>query len=817
MLDIKIVEIGYFLSRCGVEKPPEKLKATNWKDAINCFYKKLNNGKTEKEFYNSLKNVRDHFDSHLNNARIGWHNEHKEPDRLPEQYLFVLNYLKKLTDDALWGYLKNYVDLNSLDLDKKDLYWKFDISTFRLLGRELITDRITALVELVKNSYDANAKNVYIKFINTDQKGSGKIIICDDGFGMNSHDIESKWMTIGTNSKRKEKFTPEPFNRRVVGEKGIGRFAIDKLGSHCRIFTKKDREKQINILTINWDHYDNNNSTNDFLEVTNQLTKKIFVNKISGVKFAINNLHDIWTNQDLNRVYKEMAKIVSPFNTLYPPFNIHISSNVYDDYKKSRLVKNEAIKYASEKFIIEYDSDKKTQQSLLFKEKSLQIQEIPIPEFGPIKFQLYYFNQYEKGNFSKNYHGAELQIDGIKIYRDGILATPFAEHQAEQKDQRDILGIDKRRWSGFFDKISSRDIIGIIEIKRDLSPNIIDATNRQDFIANQDYEDLKAFIIHEVSEFEKYLKFKKSELYEVVGENLEDAKDQIDGFSSDLKDLKVKLNDKHNVNINKELKKLEDTARKANIALKQGIKKQHEEKKEATHKESMYMSLMSLQTYALEITHIIKTSLGTIKRRAEFNLKHYGKEQYKDYTKKYNFEIMTEINKLDQAINFMSTYTKSEKNWEAFNIDETINGVFDSLSPIFEKEKVELQVEIQNNITLVYNTHLLEDIIKNLINNSIKALKNKEKKLIKLSGYIEDKNLIIIFSDNGEGILEKNKEKIYEIYYTTTAEDGGNGMGLYMVKTNLEAIKGEIDLISSELDNGATFKLTFPFNNKEES
>lgn len=98
-----MVEIGYFLSRCGIEQPPKKLNCSNWKDAYKCFYKKLHNGKTEKEF-NSLKNIRDHFDSYLRNSRRGWHDNNGNPDKLPEQYLFILNYLEKLDDDSLWEY-----------------------------------------------------------------------------------------------------------------------------------------------------------------------------------------------------------------------------------------------------------------------------------------------------------------------------------------------------------------------------------------------------------------------------------------------------------------------------------------------------------------------------------------------------------------------------------------------------------------------------------------------------------------------------------------------------------------------------------------
>lgn len=810
LIDIKLLEVGYYLSRLGIDGPPLELKVNNWKEAYQCFAKTLKLNKTEEQFENSLKNIRDHYDAYLPNNRAGWHNQDGNPDRLPAHYKFILENLSKLSDAQLWEYIQPYASIN-VKQAHRDLYWKFDISTFRLLGRELITDRITALVELVKNSYDANAKNIYIKFIKADQPKNGKIILCDDGFGMSSDDIETKWMTIGTNSKRKNTFSPKPFERRVVGEKGVGRFAIDKLGSHCKIFTKTVQESNINILTINWETYAQNDQTDNFLEVKNHLEQRKLFTQTSGVKIVITNLHDIWTHIDLDRVYKEMAKIVSPFNTLYPPFNIYISSKQHDKYKNETLVKNDAVKYASEKFLLKYNLESKTQQVISFTDGQLIVKDKPIFNFGPVKFQLYYFDQYAKGNFSKNYKGAEQQIDGIKIYRDGILTTPFAEHQAHQDHKRDILGIDKRRWSGFFDKISSRDMIGILEIQKDLSPKIIDSTNRQDFIDNQEYRDLKDFIIGQIAELEKYLKHKKTEHYKIVSENLEDARNQLDDFSSELKSFKEKLNRNAAVDVNEEIKKLEKTARKANIALKQGLKKQQEEREESERKESMFMSLMSLQTYALEITHIIKTSLGHIKRRAEFNLKYFNHEKFQPAINDYNHEIIQEIDKLNQAIEFMSTYTRSEKNWESFNINQTISSVFESYRPIFQKEDIETKIEIQNNIVLEYNSHLLEDIIKNLINNSIKALKAIDKKIIKISGFVENDALTIVFSDNGVGIPEKNKEKVYEIYYTTTAEEGGNGMGLYMIKTNLAAIKGHIELVNSELEHGASFKLTFPF------
>lgn len=75
------------------------------------------------------------------------------------------------------------------------LKFRFDVSAYRLIGRELITDRITALFELVKNCYDANAENVLVQFENVNPRNdSSKIIIQDDGIGMSYEDLRDKWM-----------------------------------------------------------------------------------------------------------------------------------------------------------------------------------------------------------------------------------------------------------------------------------------------------------------------------------------------------------------------------------------------------------------------------------------------------------------------------------------------------------------------------------------------------------------------------------------------------------------------------------------------
>ena len=188
------------------------------------------------------------------------------------------------------------------------LRWRFDISTFRLIGRDLITDRVTALFELVKNCYDANAQNVTVALENI---GAGKkdpvIRIEDDGYGMSFEDIRDKWMVIGTSSKRSHPYSPEPYNRKCVGEKGIGRFAVDKLGDYVSIITKKRGEDRWLKVDIDWAAYyrEMNGETELrlFTDMENSYSYIDAPNKEeSGTKLVISVIRDPWTKKEIEHL-----------------------------------------------------------------------------------------------------------------------------------------------------------------------------------------------------------------------------------------------------------------------------------------------------------------------------------------------------------------------------------------------------------------------------------------------------------------------------------------------------------------------------------
>lgn len=703
------------------------------------------------------------------------------------------------------------------------LHFKFDVSTFRLLGRELITDRITALFELVKNCYDANADNVNITFEQLNPlSDKSKIIIEDDGLGMTFKDLQDKWMVIGTSSKRRKRTSPPPYNRVVAGKKGVGRFAVDKLGGKLILKTKKKDSPVWHCLETDWTKYseeENRQLKLNFDEISEE--QKLFTdigNKYwtepaetenQGTRLEISSLNDVWIERDVLRAYRELSKIVRPALDIKYPFNIRFHVPEYKAYD-NKPVESMVLTKATLSFVLKYRYDEskqkyyqeyleETKNGLIIKEKEAEV-------FGPIGFTIYYYDQEGKKKFTK-----EERIDGVKVYRDGIIATPFAEYKSSRDEQKDLFGIDKRRWSGFFEKLSTRDIIGWVDITDELNPKIKDSTNRQDFVDNKEWSTLKEFVVNQIHQIELSLKHQKdirkkenTERLKKADGDIEDIKDKIDRikrqsfFSSplietELNEITSRLNEiKQNVSASsKDYEKMEEDRRK---------------------QENIMFSLVSLQAYAGQISHILRISIGMIKRSAEFVAKWIPLGIKYDKSVKHAHRIFDEMNTLSKAMNFMLSYAEDDTTFASFSVKDAIAELFeDRYNYLFEEEYIKAEYIVEDDFDLLYNRKAFQDMFGNLIDNSVKALRNHDDKRIRCTAYRENNNLVVLFSDNGSGIPEETRDRIFDVFYTTTADLGGAGLGLYIVRTRLDSIKGTIMLESNEFNpTGATFKIVIP-------
>jgi signal transduction histidine kinase len=697
--------------------------------------------------------------------------------------------------------------------------FRFDVSAYRLIGRELITDRITALFELVKNCYDANAENVLVQFEHVNPRNeNSKIVIKDDGLGMSYEDVRDKWMVIGTSSKRRNQLSPSPFNRKVVGKKGIGRFAVDKLGAKLLLKTKQKQSLKTLFLETDWSFYEImegkqltinfSEEQSFFTDIENRYWFEDTPDHSHGTSLEISMVSDFWTENDITRAYKELSKLISPDFQSDFKFKITINATDYENYK-DRDVESIAIKYATLKIELNFEEASNQQQILKVEKGELTKILVQCRPCGLLGMTLYYYDQKAKDTFKKAY--PEDRIDGVKIYRDGLIATPFAEYESNHLKQKDLFGIDKRRYSGFFDKIGTRDLLGWVDISNLRNPGIIDATNRQDFVDNEAWSELKFFVIEQISKIEELLKIQRTSSYEKSKSNFTKAK-------ADLSEIRVSLNKAISFNnsddVKATLEKVDQQIAKAQASVNKSFKDYQELEKEKKQQENLFFSLVSLQTYAGMLSHITRTSLGRIKRKAEFIHKWIPEPKYNQTFRDYGEGIFKEMNQLDSAVDFLLKYAKDDDLFEEINVRNTIEHIFNEVYfSEFRIRGIKTSVEINKELVITYNPKSFEDIFDNLIGNSFKALSNiKGEKLIKCSAIVEKEKFVIYFSDNGCGIDEKDKHRIFDVFFTTTSEQGGAGLGLFIVKSRLEALKGSIEVVENEFKpTGATFKIELPF------
>lgn len=377
--------------------------------------------------------------------------------------------------------------------------------------------------------------------------------------------------------------------------------------------------------------------------------------------------------------------------------------------------------------------------------------------------------------------------------------------------RKDLFGIDKRRWSGFFEKLSTRDLIGFVDITEEYNPQIIDSTNRQDFVDNKEWNSLKKFVIDQIHQIEKYIQYNKRAQKDEARERLKNA-------DKDLETIKPRLDRLKSIPFidlasEKVIDSIVEDVRGLQSALKKGVADYKKLEAEKEQQENVMFSLVSLQTYASMLSHIVRTSIGRIKRSAAFVAKWVPTGEQENNCIKHSTFVRDEMERLSKAVDFMLSYAKDDKSFEDIRVKDVLEDIFYNVyATTFEQKRVQVMLELNENFILHYNLKSFEDMFGNLIDNALKALDGVPDKIIKCSGYKEEGRLILYFSDNGCGIEMAEWERVFDVFYTTTASQGGAGLGLYIVKTRLEAINGSIEVIENELEpKGTTFKIMLPF------
>lgn len=404
-----------------------------------------------------------------------------------------------------------------------NLHFKTNVQIKSIIGKDLINDDNIAILELVKNSFDADAKRVDISFCNLknndDQENTNdsytehtsRLIIRDDGIGMNLEDIENKWLNIAYSEKKNNS---RQHNRMMAGAKGVGRFSCDRLGHYLNLYTRKDGEQCV-LLKIDWKEFEIDDqgkeiqSINLEYDIVNDeyLKHKGFVSFEHGVILEIIKLRSNWVRfenkkwitEKLTGLKKYLEKLINPNQAFEKnDFGIYLNADEF--------VQENDSKSQSEKFIGKIENT--IFQKLDFKTTSIECKSIEggkqilttlkdkgetifwikelsdfYPKIKDFKISLYYLNTYTKAFFTKQTGMRPLSYGSVFLFLNGFRIPPYGE------EGDDWLQLEQRRAQGFARFISARDLVGQIEIlDTDNSFKIV--SSREGLVKNDNYEKL---------------------------------------------------------------------------------------------------------------------------------------------------------------------------------------------------------------------------------------------------------------------------------------------------------------------------------------
>lgn len=376
------------------------------------------------------------------------------------------------------------------------------------LGEQLIKSESVAILELIKNAYDADAKNVVVTMMNIDEPEKGYIEIIDDGVGMNLWTVQNVWMEPG-NTHKKDIVTASKrssLNRLPIGEKGIGRFGVHKLGKKIEMITRSANEQEI-YVSIDWDSFANAKYLEDVHVVIEERTPEFFTNGKTGTKLYISNLSACWTRGMLRNVYRSVTSLSSPFNSI-DAFRVKFKTDK-KDWLKGLLSFENIKKYALYTGSMEIEGGYITKFTYSFspfsamtglksrnfeiqtpvlmlekaKGKRGEVRKIDIGKFniGKVKIDLLVFDR--DSSFRARYiedkrtYGAYLDENGgVRVFRDGVRIYDYGEQG------NDWLGLDIAQRKLFVSRMVPGIMIPVDTMKTYQDQSKLKSGNPPDYI-----------------------------------------------------------------------------------------------------------------------------------------------------------------------------------------------------------------------------------------------------------------------------------------------------------------------------------------------
>lgn len=705
-----------------------------------------------------------------------------------------------------------------------------------VLGRNNFSTKESAILELVKNAYDAGAEKLTISFRKSKSTGKLFIEIVDDGIGMSSEDIKNAWMHVGKSTRD---YIDSKTGRVFAGSKGIGRFALARLGEVIELRSHKEGNSKIK-WTTDWEKskLESIESTNDeqgtiiriydlrdkwssrnIDPLKDYLSKVYYDNQMEITldyrtdEIAITNkTENIWANPKIGENFVDSIEM--NYDSSTQKLNIKLTldefnSSVEEIVGYSTVGKEFALDVVSElkkdiiKLLKEDDEDKEVT------EEEIKNVLLNLGDFsGRLYFSLVSITEKDAEKFEYKYKKLLNRYTyGVILYRNAFSIDSF-------EGRRDWLKLSQRAVSspaaathpnGSW-RVRPNQISGHISIDKKKNKYIEDISNRQGVVENiyyhifleiihialKEFESYRQGIIRTINEHQTALLEKAiyNEQREITAEEI--VKDTIKNpdritelTKTDFEKIQEKLNNQRKVidNLGEDRKRIEEDYR---------------------YEVQLLNVLSTLQLKVSSLSHEVKNNRNSIAANPtkiqEVLKRKYDWDALKlDKPSSRNLPLLIETlsNDLEKVLDLADTIIDETKKdnfvVKEFKLDELTGLIINKWKQQYNWVNFIIKVEPDKKITVSYD--LLMVILDNLILNSIQNNENVSGLSITVELNYTYGNLNLVYFDNGKGLDAKYKDKPEKILnvHETTREDG-HGLGMWIVSNTIYKFGGEIKI-----------------------
>lgn len=374
----------------------------------------------------------------------------------------------------------------------------------KLLGEELVSDDLVAIVELVKNAYDADAQHVVVRFEGGTKENPARLVIEDDGHGMTKDTVLGNWLEPGTTAKVDRH---SPSGRAYQGSKGIGRFAAAKVAKTLLLETTAVGIGERVAMLLNWAAFD----TAGYLdEVAVDYDVEPEDADRHGTSLILEHLNRLaWREQDYQALHGRLSRLISPFGEI-SEFVIDLQIPGYDVWSgpveppdvvsrpRYTLTGDLSVKGVFSGRVVYEDETPET----IFKTLAPTNEEIAC---GPFSVEVRAWDRDREGlgslasTLQKTVRQIRQTLDeysGVAIYRDGFRVYPYGEKG------NDWLNLDLRSRQNPVMHLANNQIIAAVKISQAANPELKDRSTREGLVINDEYQALQDWFVRVLAELE---------------------------------------------------------------------------------------------------------------------------------------------------------------------------------------------------------------------------------------------------------------------------------------------------------------------------